>query len=772
MLRRRLRLSAAAVAGLLIAASAAVLGTAPSSAAPVEDPVVDVTIDSFGPVAPAPGQQVVITGRVTNTSDTTFRDPQALACIDRKRLATNADIAAVPTEQDVPTSELDSCERMTTFESGTFQQFGAPLAPKASVQFTLTVPWSEWRISKETGVYVVGVVFRGQPDEDNKDRVTAGRARTLMPVIGTEPLTRKVNTALVIPLRHRPTQLGGTRFANDSLAQSMAPNGPLGRLLALGKTHKVTWLVDPSMLDEARRIEDGYVVVGDDNQTTPGTGQSVVAAWLKELDASRVRGNQVVLLPYGDPDVASLIDASDPADPDAVSKIVGEARAESEEYNLAPPGSTVPAAFTNGLWLENGAARSRYLAAASSGFRGSRDTDLNLVGSSAWVNGERPSLTPSPVYNVLTPEGPKKEVRTVIANSALTSGGPDPGTAESPLQVRQRFAAETALLASGGTTPVSVVALPPRGWDADGNATAAIAGDLALPWISTTDLNQVVAATTKPLTTKAPNAPRSNPSLTSGQVDAVKRLNDATLTLRNLLTDQDNLDENIQRARLRSASNGWRGFADEARQFTAIETGSVNQQLAKVELVNSSEQDQQKIIKVNLAGSKGTFPLTISNKLDESIRVGIQVTPANRTDLRIKPLQTKVLPPRGKATYLIEASAEQNGLIRANAQVITASGRPVGQSQELVIEAAQYGSVGWILVGAACALLFGTSFVRIYRRIRTERRNPAPAAGATAGAAADPLHPAPIDPEPEVPDTVPETAADASLKEGVGSKDG
>ena len=233
----------------------------------MEDPVVEVTIDSFAPVAPKPGDDVQLKGRITNTSDTTFRDPQALACIDRKRLVTNADIAAVSTEQDVPLSERDSCKRLTTIESGTFQQFGAPLAPKASVQFTLTVPWNEWQIADRTGAYVVGVQFRGQPDADSGERVTAGRARTLMPVIGTDPLTRKVNTALVIPLRHRPTQLGGTRFANDSLAQSMAPNGPLGRLLALGKTHKVTWLVDPAMLDEARRIKDGYVVVGDDNQT-------------------------------------------------------------------------------------------------------------------------------------------------------------------------------------------------------------------------------------------------------------------------------------------------------------------------------------------------------------------------------------------------------------------------------------------------------------------------------------------------------------------------
>jgi hypothetical protein len=185
-----------------------------------------------------------------------------------------------------------------------------------------------------------------------------------------------------------------------------------------------------------------------------------------------------------------------------------------------------------------------------------------------------------------------------------------------------------------------------------------------------------------------------------------------------------------------------------------------------VHLVNNVAKGERREIKVNLAGSKGTFPLTITNDTEWSVRVGIVVTPSNRTDLRSEPQQTRILAPKQKFTPRINASAEQNGLIRANAQVITASGRPVGKSEELLIQASQYGSVGWILVGAACALLFGTSFVRIYRRIRTERRSPDAGPPAEAEAPADALHPEPLAPPSAG------TPADASLKEGVGSKDG
>lgn len=83
-------------ASLLIVASAAVSAVTAAVAAPAADPpVVAVTIDAFNPVAVVPGDPVTIRGQVTNTSDVTLKAPQAIACIDSKRLATRADLAAV-----------------------------------------------------------------------------------------------------------------------------------------------------------------------------------------------------------------------------------------------------------------------------------------------------------------------------------------------------------------------------------------------------------------------------------------------------------------------------------------------------------------------------------------------------------------------------------------------------------------------------------------------------------------------------------------------------
>jgi hypothetical protein len=533
------------------------------------------------------------------------------------------------------------------------------------------------------------------------------------------------------------------------------------------------------MIDEIRRMKDGYEV--GEGTTTPGTGQQVAATWLADFEATQARGNQVVLLPYGDPDVAGLLDAGNP-----LKELVRNARIRTEGSNMGPGG------FTNGLWLEGGAAAGRYLGAASNGFPGAADESLNLVTSASWPAAARPALTStSAVWDVRTPGEPHPEVRTVVGDAALTAGGPDQGTDEDPLQVRQRFAAETALMAATTRGSASVVAVPPRGWDADGAATAQLAQELSLPWITPASVDQVVKSTPNPPPVNAPPAPRANATMSADQLDGVRQLNAATTTLQNLMVQADRLPEAMSQALLRSASTTWRGFPDESQRYAAIELGSVNLQLGKVHLVNNEVNGERREIKVNLAGSKGTFPLTITNETEWSVRVGIAVAPANRTDLKIESLQTVVLGPRQKWTPRINASAEQNGLIRANAQVVNAAGDPVGRSQELLIQASQYGSVGWILVGAACALLFGTSFVRIYRRIQTERRNPAAPEGAAAqsegagesGAEAQPdaLHPEPLEPpEPAGPAAAADEAgkpsagaqAGASLKEGVGSKDG
>ncbi|WBQ05524.1 hypothetical protein [Kribbella sp. CA-293567] len=776
MLRRRLRLPVAAGASLLIAASSAGLASTQAVAAPVEDnPVVDVAIDSFSPLAPVPGQAVTITGRITNTSQSTFQNSQATACIHRERLATAAAVAAVPTELDVPMKDRNQCVGLTNPEGTTLQRYDAPLAPKSSVTFKLVVPWNEWKISSQPGVYSVGVRFRG--DLTRTFRTTAGLSRILMPVVAKTP-PRKVNAALVVPLTHRPTLLANRLFANESLAESMAPNGDLGRLLTLGRKRVVSWLVDPAMIDEARVIanSESYQVEAGPGRSKAGTGRSVVKAWLSAFDESR-KVNPVVLLPYGDPDVATLASAGPP-----VKQIVTVARTRSAGFDLRLPAPSNP----TGLWLDGGELTAKTLSAGAFGFAGLRGDELNIVQSSSWPATERPNLQSGPFARILTPESPSPgQVNAVIADSTLLAGGPDPATAKQPLQLRQRFAAETSLLAGTGTGQATVAVVPPRGWETGDTAPiSAVLDAMASPWITPVGIDRVTAGEPK-VTTRLPTSPPAAGGLDDSQLNGIQGLTAATATYDQLLSQATSSDTRnmMSEAMMRASSTEWTAFPEEGQRYVAYQRAAVEAQLKLVHLVtNTTKKGQQQGIKVNLSGSKGSFPLTVENGLDVSIRVGLQVTATgNRNDLRISVERILTLPAGQKGTFQVQASAEQNGLINATAQLVTLDKRPVGESQQLVIQAAQYGSVGWILVGAAVALLFGTSIVRIYRRVRSERRNPAKPEG-------DALHPAPLSPEdlapapddsagspatPEPPATSNHDVSDReSLKEGVGTKDG
>jgi hypothetical protein len=751
----------------MIAASAAVCASAETAAAPAADDPVRVSIDSITPSTPKPGDPVTITGKVTNTSSVAYGNPQAIACIDSKRLTTAEQIAAIPTEDD------SKCVRRDIHpESTAFNPLGAPLAPQATVPFKLVIQWGEWEITDQPGVYVVGVAFRGDPSDRKRD--TGGQARILMPVISKAP-PRTVNTALVVPLTHRPTLLGAPLFANESLAQSMAPTGPLGQLLALGKKRLVNWLVDPAMIDEALLIanSDSYRVAAGPGRSKPGTGRQVVKAWLDAFDESR-KTNPVVLLPYGDPDITSLASAVPP-----MKDIVSASRTRSAGYDdlrrLSP-------SSPSGLWLDSGELSAKTLSAGAFGFAGQRGDDINFVQSSAWAANERPNLQPSPFYKILTPESPPPgEIRAVIADSALLAGGPDPATAQQPLQVRQRFAAETSLLAGTGTGTATVAVVPPRGWDTnDAAPMSAVLDAMASPWITPVGINQVAAGKPK-ASIRLPAAPADTTGLNDGQLNGIQDLAAATGKYDALLSQVTASDKRnrMSEALMRSSSSAWTAFPDEAQRYVAYQRSVVEAQLKSVHLVtNTTKKGQQQGIKVNLSGSKGSFPLTVENGLDVSIRVGLEVTATgNRNDLRITIDRPLTLSAGQKGTFQVKASAEQNGLINAKAQLVTLDKRPIGDSQPLVIQAAQYGSVGWILVGAAVALLFGTSIVRIYRRVRSERRDP-------TKPEADALHPAPLTSEELAPApddlAAPEPPAPAdpalsdleSLKEGVGTKDG
>ncbi len=88
-------------------------------------------------------------------------------------------------------------------------------------------------------------------------------------------------------------------FRNDSLAQSLTPSGRLGLLVYLPENKSRVWVIDPALIDEVVLMASKYTLA------TPAqpAGSEIAKGWLDQLKKVSAN-NDVVALPYGNPDVA------------------------------------------------------------------------------------------------------------------------------------------------------------------------------------------------------------------------------------------------------------------------------------------------------------------------------------------------------------------------------------------------------------------------------------------------------------------------------------
>jgi hypothetical protein len=102
----------------------------------------------------------------------------------------------------------------------------------------------------------------------------------------------------VINLTSKPHQLFDGTFRNDELATDLLSTGRLGQALTQKRLGPRTWIIDGELLDEVADMADGYKLVGDGVPT----GELTAKEWLSRLILV-TSGDQVVALPYGNPDL-------------------------------------------------------------------------------------------------------------------------------------------------------------------------------------------------------------------------------------------------------------------------------------------------------------------------------------------------------------------------------------------------------------------------------------------------------------------------------------
>ncbi len=684
-----------------VAATAATGFAVPAVAAPAaanDDPL-RVTIDRLTPGEIPERGPVRMQGTVTNVSEERWRAVNVHAFVGYGPMTTSVELAQareVPAQAEVGTRIL---------LPGTFDSIGS-LEPGETATYEVELKRSQIP-AEEPGVYWFGAHALGNTTEV-RDDIADGRARTFLPLL--PPETRaSVDTSLVIPLRREIQHTRTGRLTGEAdWADDLGAGGSLRELVDLGtaaRNRPVTWLIDPALPDAVQALVDGNrprsladsSESGDPDDApspdtsggpsasssaspqepprAPGAAAAPGEEWLSRLDEALGNG-RVLALPYGDVDVSAAHDHG-PA-------LLRTARLRAgDQLDLLDVSTSPAVAPTTG-----------YL---------STEALTALPGGTTTLLTDRmlPPGTPDQPMDV-------QGQRVLFASTAVAEGGPGPDDPLGTVAVRQRILAEAAVrLVDEARTPLVVVL--PQTWTPD--RPQAFWRGLGVPWLSLTDPTTVVSddeiaadELDYPPEQRAAELPAAN--FTTAQ-----ELVEAGQVLANVLTNNDEIDQQVTDEVLASLSYGSRRNAEEVRE-RAEQSLRWLERRSRAVRVDAPPG-------VTLSSAAGRFAATLTNRLDHPVTISLKaVTDAS---LSVDTPATIDLPPRGSQSVLLDARAGTPGVHYVRLVVTDDTGSPLGSSATLPVRSAQVSQVIWLILGVGVGLLFLAIAVRLVRRIRSER---------------------------------------------------
>ncbi|GAA4372662.1 DUF6049 family protein [Nocardioides caricicola] len=706
------------------------LVTAPATAAPrataEETAPLSVTIDTMTPSALPKKGAIRLTGEVTNDDDVTWSSIAVYAFMgDQGPMTTGQQLADAAT---VPEDALLG-QRITT--EGTYDEIDE-LAPGESAPYSIKVPRAELEpYLLGDGVYWFGAHALGSTEEAGGDLFADGRARTFLPLVSND--ARPVDTALVVPIRRQILFApDGSIDDIESWTASFSPGGALRSLVDLGVaagSQPVTWLVDPAVVDTARRLAagnpprslaptitddpddpdgdegdqgdqgdqgDGDASESPSPSATPTEGEDgeevpepelsprvaaaadAAASWLERLHEG-LEGNQVLTLPYGDVDVSAAAE-NDPAAYRAARK---RASGELQPWGLA----TTPAVSAPTGYLSLDAVR------------------LTEPGATVLVTDKMLGGADAP------PVAHTAGHTLGVTSSGAVSGGPGPNDTHTPLAIRQRIVSEAAVRALTKARKPLLVMLPST-WRP--NPVDGFFSGLDLDWMDLTSVSGVMQREGSAVAEADLDYPESQARL---QLDpaafaAANALVDAGDSLQNLLTANDEVGSEVLDESLTTTSYSDRLRPDSARVAAYRSRAWISARLGSVHI------DAPRA--VILSSGSGRFATTITNDLDQPVTVRIQAEADPPLQVSV-PADNIELGPNERRTVLLNASSSGLGVRTVTLRLTDTDDLALGSSDTLPIRSNRVSSVIWLIIGTGVALLFGAILVRLFRRIRAAR---------------------------------------------------
>ncbi|QKW20757.1 hypothetical protein HUT16_18290 [Kitasatospora sp. NA04385] len=703
-------------AALLASGLVGVLGAAPAAAAPAaaaDYPAV-VEIDTVAPQVAHENDTVTITGKVVNSGPTKLKSPTVKVRQPQARpMKTRSDIAL--TESRTTPSTLDGLALDDPVDEV------GDLDPGQSRDFTLAVKVSALKV-RDTGPYELAVDVWGSTGGESSHPL--GIARTYLPYQGRDT-AQPSQLAVVWPLTHAPVLVAQTMadtnqtpvLRDDGLAAELTGDGRLNQLVQIGSTMQgLTWAIDPNLLDTVYAMTKPYRVQkpgtsgesASEENTVPGTGRDAATAWLSKLrEALTAPGNEVVSLPYADPDLASIAHngAGLNGMENALRKAVTAGQITTEARLSVDARSDV-------AWPYLGVLDQR--TAAVAGAAGGR---LLLVDGSSLPESDKLPYTPGaarPVGNGQT---------AVVSDPALAAMfQQDLGTESRRTLTEQHFLAETMAIAHQEPEhPRGLLVLPPR------TLTVGTAQALHDSVQKAAEGGWAAAATLEKVAGMAPDkaantsVPESYPAgatageLSTAELSATMQLQDGVDQLMMVLTQPERVRGPFSAAMVRSMSTQWRDQPKAGAEYRLGVRTYLDNLKAAVRVV-------QKTV-VTLPGDNATMLVSVKNGLTQAVgNLELRLTSTQANRLRIDyPIQSVVLDAGTNSSLRFPVEAQVNGPVRVTAQLWTTgpNARPYGEAMEFTVDVTSVASgVMYVIAGGTVLMVLAGVRFSLQRKKR------------------------------------------------------
>jgi len=663
-----------------------------------------VTINAMSPSYAKPGATVRLSGTVTNGT----RRTQAGLDV---RLFTSASHFTTRDGMDAYVSRGVASDLVPA---------GNPFFVSASLAPGATTSWTASFQAGTQGIASFGVYGVTAQLQDLSGNVISAD-QTLLPfwpgsrVAG---LASPLKISWLWPLIGQPQQKVCTAtLATNDLAGDLGPGGRLSALLSAGASHpgaQLTWVIDPALLSDVSTMTGRYQVGGQPTCTGAARQPASAAAarWLAGL--RKVTSDQPpVLTPYANVDMAALVHQ-------------GLTRNLTTAYRTgdAVADSVLPGTFEHGVaWPPGGTADLSLL------------TNLAAIQHVSTVVLNSSQMPPVNADSVFRPDDAVASLRVaglpmnvLLSDNTLTAvlraGNTSSGRLAKGTEfaVRQRFLAETAMIAAEAqNSRRTVVVAPPGGW----SPSEALASDLlretaTTPWLTPTPLTSLSSATDteRAVPRHSPPASKVSPAeLSRGYLSTVRVVGARLGVYQSMLyRPAAAYTRSLDEALLATQSAAWRGGGQQqgaalTRGLSAYVTSAEH----KVKIISSAQ--------VPMGGASGLVPVTIENGLHQAIRVRVVATvdntPGRTSQLTIGRFADVVtIPPQSPSSPVrLPVSSAPQGSTRISLSLASANGTPLPFTEtSLTVQSTRYGRAILFLIGAAIGVFVLTSLYRAFRR--------------------------------------------------------